>query len=660
MAVQYRPYDVPEACYAEAIFDRGTFSLRTLQHSLGYLVDPAKHKKMTAAELRTVALQVLSKESAAKQKGGTQREHAIQTWQRFFGDCIKSWHKERAPRGLFVDNGVPFIVTQAGLEQVRMCLPTRLETLALPGSTIPAELDGVGLDSANQVPNRDFRHLLEAVALVRGAARQHLPNGFVEAPLQQTRKEVDLLLEESLDVIDAVGAKLNAIWNLPRAANRLLTLIDAKDEGERQVHLSTVQQLFRGRTGNQTLVSELVHQINDRVLVLRGLLQVMDIASRHPAQFNISGSDIAKIAAGIRPKTANLLRSFSTLLWVSRQPSSSAGSTLASTLLSEFVGNYQTRVAFHFDEADSAHSLAQCSQFAMEDWSYLQSGLVAALLDEMRTPMKIPLFLLETEQFEKIKEYAALEGSGGYKGPIAYVLGRAYLKGNDFQKAKSAFLAAGATLGAGDETSDEQMKAFFYGASVADEKPLTRVAFFTKVASLFESEIPHRLTGGRHETLQMFSAPQMVIHFAREAINGLDSATRGAMDVDEAQHLARDELQRLRSMLIKHLLLLGHHDAAMTFVVSLPRRESADADAQKKFLHLVIKQLCEREWETFVPQSAFGCNGATQKQLLVKMMMPVYGSEMRPKLMTSLHIKVWISKPLLKTRLQRVGWNQRL
>ena len=78
----------------------------------------------------------------------------------------------------------------------------------------------------------------------------------------------------------------------------------------------------------------------------------------------------------------------------------------------------------------------------------------------------------------------------------------------------------------GDESSARVMQAFFYPDTVTpeDEKPLTRVAFFTKVASLFESKIPHRLTGGRHETLQMFSAPQMVIHFAREAINGLDSA----------------------------------------------------------------------------------------------------------------------------------------
>ena len=165
-----------------------------------------------------------------------------------------------------------------------MCLPARLETLSLLGSAIPAELDGIGLESSNQVPNRDFRHLLEAVALLRTATSQQLPTGLAADPLDVTRDEVDVLMEEPslLDVVETIGAKLNAINNLPRAATRLLNLVGGNDGGDGDgMAIKLPPQLFKGYVGNRSLVSELVHQIDDRVLMLRGLLQLTDIASRH-------------------------------------------------------------------------------------------------------------------------------------------------------------------------------------------------------------------------------------------------------------------------------------------------------------------------------------------------------------------------------------------
>lgn len=653
------PHDMPEACYAEAIFDRGTFSTRTLQYTLGFETDNPQLREMTTAELRKEAVNVLSMTAAADGAVGgaggapaTQRDRQIQVWKSYMNDCIISWHKERAPRGLFVDHGVVFIVTDSGLEHVRMCMPKSLEELSLPGSAIPAELDGKLLDSSNQIPNEDFRYLLEAVALIRSVTGQKLPAGLIANPQGQTREEVDVLLEEEPDAVDAICAKLTAIRNLPRAAERLLTLVnsgfdddDDDDDGTGNNTTTSIQlahpwsRLFRGRAGNASLVSELEHQIKDRVLVCRGLLQLTDIATRRCAQVNIEGEDSAKIKSESQPQTAALLRQFGTLLWASSHRSSADGT---SVLLVPFVDKHRTQVKFKFSDA----SFARLDKWTLDEWSHLQSSLVAALLKHLADEKSLPLFLLETRQFEKVKEYCALQSNAGHKGPLAYLLGLAYLEAHEFQKAKSTFLAAGATIGANQE-SDDLMRAFFYhniqgvvgsggvptedgwkaaAKAKSEAKPLTRVAFFTKIATLFESKIPHRLTGGKHETLQRFSAPQMVIHFAREAINGLDSAAAASagtaaaggagagMDVDpfaeasKARDDARDELQRLRSMLIKHLLLLGQHDAAMTFVVSLPRRESADTDAQKKFLHLVIKQLCERgDFQTIVENSYATC-----------------------------------------------------
>lgn len=620
--VEVGPYDSPEAAYAEAIFDRGTFSLATLQEALNFNdpdPDVSLSEMPTAAQIRRRALAVMAKVAASDTATLSQHERETRAWKPFSDDCVELWYKERAPRGLFVDNGAVFIVTQVGLEQVRMCLPCTLESVCLLGAAVPAELDGLGTDGAgsNQIANEDLKHLLETVAAVRAAISQELHPTFVAAnPTEAAREDVDFLIENSPDVVDEICAKLTAVRKLPAAAERLLNLV-TKDNADQEGAAATINlqpYMFKGVVANAMLVNELEHQIRDRVLVCRSLLHLTDIASRRRAQVNMDGEDSARIAAHVRPQTAILVRQFSTLLWAADQ----RHPTGESMLLAPFVEKFRTRVEFPEHGLDF-HAR---DRWSWTDWSLLQSAVVGALLADLAEPAIFPLFLLELGHFEKIKEYVALDG--GFKGPLSYLLGLAYLEANEFQKAKSTFLAAGATLGV-DKGSDKVMRAFFSGSTASkegaddrDDEPLSRVAFFTKVASLFESKIPHRLTGttaARHESsLQLYSAPQMVIHFAREAINALDSASAAddavqrmeAEDADEESEaqVARDELQRLRSMLVRHLLMLGHHDAAMTFVVSLPRREAADTDAQKKFLHLVIKQLCDREdFQTIVENS---------------------------------------------------------
>jgi hypothetical protein len=611
-AVEVGEYDLPEGKYAECIFQNGTFSSATLRRALNLRSPAVDWNAMgTLSEIQAHAAKVMAEETvkvAGGAGGWSQRVAEITEWQSLLDDCVGFWHEERRPRGLFVDNGVAFVVTEVGVEQVRMCLPGRLETLSLLESPVTAELDGL---PASQQANDDFRYLLGALRAVRSITNRSVPVGFVHAPLQSTKDEIETILNKAPTAADAVCAKLIAIRKLPEAASRLLKLVEAPAAGGNE---RLPDGLLNGSVGNAVLASELEHHIRDRAMVCRGLLQLTDIAFQRRAELSIDGEDSAKIAAEVRPKAAKLLRRFSILLWAANQRTRDGNSSI----LSPFVEQYRSTVEFPFDQ-----NWDEQNGWTLIEWSHLQSSVASALLEKIAAPTALPLFLMQTKQYEVVKQYVALVD--GFKGPLAYLLGRAYLHSNDYQKAKSSFLAAGATLSTDGDADGILTTLFRDGNDDSSEmdpvSPVTQVAYFTRIATFFEAKIPHRhmatSTRAHQHLLQLYAAPQMVIEFTKEAINALEvpvadgaaGASDAAMIDPEDAEFARDELQRLRSMLIKHLLLLGQHDIAMALVVSLPQGATGDRDAQTKFLHLVVKQLCEREDYVTIVENTYSTCG---------------------------------------------------